>query len=284
MSEPRKVSSNGPDQFIRRERTFPFCGRLIALPTSSVMRPADSDLNLDNQVSIDFPGMPDSLELARSTNYNVLPNFLLPDGVHQYRHTEPLQIPFSFRLHYLDLEFCPQGALTLVKMAARLHSFVLPIKVGTGEVEISAQVEPEAAPSGHEASQERQAATAAGSLAVEQTGGEQVVAPVTCRLEIFLSSKDGIGVCCNGYVRDVNVKLNGPWLRGPGSGYNLPTSGDFSFTFIHRPGHGNSFNFKASQPGSQLGTQPQAYAGVVKAGLYNTRSLVKVASYRGFSQ
>lgn len=282
MAEARKVSTSGPDPDIRRQRTFPYCGRLIALPSSSVLRPSDSDLNLDNQVSIDFPSMPDTLELNRSTSYNVLPNFLLPDGVHQYKHTEPLLIPFSFRLHYLDREFCPQGALTLVMLTARLHSFTLPIKSGQGEVEISAQVQPEAAPSGHEASQERQAALAAGSLAVEQTGGEQVVAPVTCRLEIFLSSKDGLGVCCNGYVKDVSVKLNGPWLRGPGTGYNLPTSGDYSFTFVHRPGHGNSFSFKASEPGSQLGTQPQAYAGVVKAGLYNTRSLVKVANYRGF--
>jgi len=283
MAEPRKVSSSGPDQNLRRERSFPFCGRLIALPTSSVLRPADSDLNLDDQVSIDFPGMPDSIELNRSTNYFVLPNFLLPDGVHQYKHTEPLQIPFSFRLHAFDQEFCPQGALTLLKVAARLHAFVLPIKAGQGEVEVNAQVPPETSPSGHEASQERQAASSAGSLSIEQSGGEQVNAPVTCRLEIFLSAKDGIGICCNGYVRDVGVKLHGPWLRGPGTGYNLPSAGDFSFTFIHRPGHGNSFNFKSSDPGAQLGQQPQAYAGVVKAGLYNTRSLVKVANYRGFS-
>ena len=78
-------------------------------------------------VSFDFPSMPDVVELARSADYYVNYSPVMPDGMHQYRGTKPLEIPLAFKLHAMDRTFCPYGALTLLQLAARLHSFVLPL-------------------------------------------------------------------------------------------------------------------------------------------------------------
>ncbi len=101
--------------------------------------------------------------------------------------------------------------------------------------------------------------------------------PVTCRLELIFTDHDAPGIACIGYVREVSVKLNGPWLRGPGKSKNLPSSADFSFQFVHRPGHGNAFNVDTTD----FDLQPQAYAQTVQQNFYNTRHLVQVANYKG---
>jgi len=280
--KPLNLATKGPDSLIRRAKSFPTCGRLIAMPTTSSL-----DINLDNEVSIDFPAMPDSIELNRSANYTVHPNFFLPDGIHQYKHTEPLQIQISFRLHAFDQEFCPKGALTLLEVAARLHSFILPIHSGPGAVDISAQMPPAegatADTTTHMDSSEQRSAQAEGRPEVMEQGASNISAPVTCRLEVLLVDKESFAIAATGYLKEVSAKLQGPWLRGPGSAFNLPSAGDFSFTFVHRPGHGNSFNFKSTEAGSTLGQQPQAYAHTVKNKFYNTRSLA-VANYAGFDK
>lgn len=260
------------DITIRRPRSFPQCGRLIALPTSQSLD-VGAKLELTDAVSIDFPSMPDSIELNRSTDYAVLTNQILPDGVHQYKSTRPLEIPFSFRLHSFDNEYCPQGAFTLLMLAARLHSFVLPIDASGGEVSITASLTQKNA----EGNQIAAAQDPDGGLGYNAFGKEKVYFPVTCRLELIFTDFDSPGIACIGYVKEIGVKLNGPWLRGPNKSTNLPSSGDFSFVFVHRPGHGNAFNITSTK----LDLQPQAYANVVQEKLYNTRSLVQVANYRG---
>jgi hypothetical protein len=232
---------------------------------------------LIDQTSIDFPAMPDSIELARSADYQVLSNVILPDGVHQYKGTRPLEIPFSFRLHSFDEDFCPHGAYSLLQLSARLHSFILPIDTSGGKSSITAKAG--VPDSNTEGQQEAKAVAPDGGIGFAHIGGEKIFNPVTLRLELIFTGQTTPGIACTGYVREVNVKLNGPWLRGPGKSSNLPSSGDFSFIFVHRPGHGNRFNIDSKN----LDLQPQAYADTVKEKLYNTRSLVQVANYQGLN-
>lgn len=265
------------DATLRRPSSFPFSGRLIALPTSRSLAVGQS-LDLIDQISIDFPAMPDSIELARSAEYQVLSNVILPDGVHQYKGTRPMEIPFSFRLHSFDQEFCPHGAYSLLQVAARLHSFILPIDTTGGNVSITAKAG--VSGSNTESQQEAKAVTPDGGLGFVATDNKnKIFNPVTLRLELIFTGQTTPGIACTGYVREVNVKLNGPWMRGPGKSANLPSSGDFSFVFVHRPGHGNRFNINTTN----LDLQPQAYASTVKEKFYNTRSLVQVANYQGLN-
>jgi hypothetical protein len=115
------------------------------------------------------------------------------------------------------------------------------------------------------------------------TGASSVSNPVTCWLHLMFIDDNQPGISCIGYVKEVGVKLNGPWRRSASGGFNLPTSGDFSFTFVHRPGHGNSNIASQILGGLAIAQQPQAYANTVKDKLFNTRNLVVAANYRGFS-
>ena len=286
------------DPIIRRDDSL-LCGRLVALPTTSSalqVQQSATEQPFQNAVSIDFPAMPDTIELMRTTEYKVLSNWVLPDGVHQYMKTNPLEIPFSFRLHAEDSAYCPQGALTLLQLAARLHSFIMPISRGNRNTSVSAHPastvvladdtppqntpavpKPGAVDDGLQQSQ----ANSNASQQTAVTGATDVFNPVTCWLHLMFIDDDQPGISCIGYVKEVGVKLNGPWRRSQSGGFNLPTSGDFSFTFVHRPGHGNS-NFAQSVIPSSVALQPQAYANDIKDKLYNTRNLVVAANYTGF--
>lgn len=285
------------DLTIRRDGAL-LCGRLVAMPTTSSALKSQQDAMsdpFDQAVSIDFPAMPDTLELVRTAEYKVLANVTMPDGIHQYMKTNPLEIPFSFRLHADDRAFCKQGALTLLQLAARLHSFILPIGRGNANSDAPAQAQSTKAfvssPPSNKPSEpakgkpdDAQLQANAESSAEEQTaitGARDVFNPVTCWLHLIYIDDNMPGISCIGYVKEVGVKLNGPWRRGPNNSFNLPTSGDFSFTFVHRPGHGNS-NFAQTTVPSSISMQPQAYANDVKGRLFNTRSLVVAANYTGF--
>lgn len=263
------ISNDSP---IRREASFPYCGRLIALPTGRSLAVGDG-FDLSNELSIDFPAMPDSIDLMRSADYSVTVPVNLADGIHQFKGTKPMEIPFSFRLHSFDNQFCPKGALTLLQLAARLHSFLIPINTGDRSI-------PARAPSptsNTDADQDHRAASPDGGTDVIAMAGYRIAPPVTCRLEIIFTEQSGPGIACTGYVREVGVKLNGPWMRGPGKSANLPSSGDFSFVFVHHPGHGNA---TLGEPGDIFA---QAYADVVSDRLYNTRQLADIANYQGLA-
>lgn len=266
------------DATIRRPSSYPYSGRLIALPSSRSLAVGQT-LDLHDQISIDFPAMPDSIELTRSAEYTVLSNMILPDGVHQYKGTRPLEIPFSFRLHAFDEAFCPNGSYTLLQLAARLHSLILPIDTSGGKTTITAKA---GTTSGNtESEQEARAVAPDGGLGftADLAAKQNVFNPVTVLLQLIFTEQNSPGISAIGYIREVSVKLNGPWLRGPGKSSNLPSSGDFSFTFVHRPGHGNAFNLQSTD----FDLQPQAYANTVKERFYNTRSLVQVANYQGLN-
>ena len=106
----------------QRSQSTASCGRLIAME-SGCTQGFDPFTGTTDYLKINFPCMPDSIELARSAEYMVVPSQVMPDGLHQYKWTNPLVIPFSFKLHAFDEEFCPNGALSLLETVALLHSF-----------------------------------------------------------------------------------------------------------------------------------------------------------------
>jgi hypothetical protein len=178
--------------------------------------------------------------------------------------------------------------LTLLQLAARLHSFVLPISTfrrGTVIAALAEQTQPSA---GKPADAQLQAAASQEQVyAVTGASGSKqggIYNPVTCWLHLMWIGNKQPGISAVGYVREVKVKFNGPWLRGPNNSFNLPTSADFEFVFIHRPGHGNSQSFTSSQFPQSTSESGQAFADDVKDTFYNTRDLVHAVNYQGFAR
>lgn len=265
---------------------YPYGGRLIVLESG---RTTDYDpfSGLGSMVSINFPAMPDSIELARSVEYMVVNSPVMPDGIHQFKWTNPLTIPFSFKLHSFDKEYCPKGALSLLEAAALLHAMALPLsKSGKAtSVWVSAsQKNPAATPSNGSNEQAARAQATDSGYNITPQSESDFNPPVTLRLELLFTEEQAPGIVCTGYVKDVKVKLNGPWLRGKNRSYNLPTSADFEFTFVHVPGYGNNFSVQSTT--GQDAHMAQAFADDVKDKLYNTRELTLLSdrSYKGFAR
>jgi hypothetical protein len=278
---------------IRRERSWRHNGRLLVLSDSTLDTPWAP---VGNAFSIDFPAMPESIELARSAVYKVQANMVFPDGIHVYESTSPQEIPFSFKIHHGDHDYCQEGPLTLLKLAARLHSLVIPLGDSDEPVEVknnrpldpetgNPQTEAAPAPKG-----DANVGMGAGQATSAQQGGNATFTatastratdpPVVVRLELINAGIDAPGINCTGYVKDVKVTLLGPWLRGQGLLSNLPSAGEYSFTFVHLPGHGNYYSNPSKQAYATL--QAQAYAQFIRERLYNSRSLQTSAQYRGW--
>lgn len=281
------------DAKIRRDDDL-LCGRLVAMPSTtslSDLQSAQANQGFRNIISVDFPAMPDTIELARSADYAVNYNMVLPDGIHQYKGTKPMEIPLSFKLHFLDRQYCKQGALTLLQLAARLHSFILPISTFKRGTTVAPQYGPTNTQAGAGKGKDAQLQFDAAKeplYSVKAASGNKgsIYSPVTCWLHLMWTAEDQPGVSCVGYVKDVKVVFGGPWNRGPNKSFNLPTWAEYSFTFVHRPGHGNNVGFTdstATFPES-LAETPQTFADDAKDLLYNTRSLVYAANYQGFAK
>lgn len=219
-------------------------------------------------IVINFPVMPDTIELARRVNYtNMAANSpATPDGFHVYRSTEPLKIPIKFTAHSYDVEYTrDDGPVALLQIAARLHALTLPIMTSTskrGDFTVQQlQTEPTAPdkPAGP-GSQPVDGAAVAKTVAASNFFTQNVTAvnpndmqiyfPVPCILNILLAEWRGkveYGIYCSGFVEDVSVTLHGPWLQGrANSGHldglrNMPSYVDYAFTFVHQPGYTNNF-------------------------------------------
>lgn len=271
----------------------------LAANTSKATKYLKSDVdNFKDALSIEFPCMPETIELARSTEYNVNTNMFLPDGMHQYMLTRPLEIPFSFKLHFMS-DYCLNGARTLVDLASRLHSFTLPISTfKRGVVIKKSKVEStdnqDNLQSGKGQKSEAQVKAASNGSAgltyqaINNKGGN-IYPPVTCLLELMYIDANSPGIACIGYVKDVRVIFRGPWNRGPNKSFNLPTSAEYSFTFVHNPGHANALGTSTLGSGSTGAQAPatatSAFANDVLDKLYNTRSLTGLsAQYIGLEQ
>ena len=112
-----------------RNRVF---AQLRSWVLDSAMKPTSVDEGAGDIV-INFPAMPETIELARRANYtNMLANSpATPDGSHIYRSTDPLKIPIKFTAHSNDVEYTKEdGPVALLQIAARLHALTLPIMTG----------------------------------------------------------------------------------------------------------------------------------------------------------
>lgn len=241
---------------------------------------------LSTFVAINFPAMPESIELARSADYLVVNSQVMPDGIHQYKSTNPLNIPFSFSLHAFDKEYCPQGALSLMQTAALLESLNVPLSSAGTRTPLRvtvAQSQPATTPGGSTDAQVNRAQSADNPYSVTPESGTDFYPPVTLRLELIFIDEDKPGIVCTGYVKDVKARLKGPWLRGPGRSSNLPSSGEFEFTFVHVPGYGNNFSITANTAGTDA-SMAQAFADDIRTKMFNTSdlSLLSDRSYKGF--
>jgi hypothetical protein len=252
------------------------------------------------QVIINFPAMPDVIELARRANYNNMAanSPANPDGFHIYRSTDPLKIPISFSAHAFDVEYTGKdGPVALLQMAAGLHALTLPIVASALETTNST-----AFPNMKQAPDTTNNAPAA-KIGVATTGAtntepsftsrdfynanNQVTHfPVPCILDIMLARWGTVeyGIQCYGFVEDVSVKLKGPWLQGRAATdslddlRNMPSIAEYAFTFVHQPGYTNDYvgNRIGDRAASLLGLQAMA-ADVYKR-LYNQVELDKLSS------
>jgi hypothetical protein len=265
-------------------RGLQYRGKLVAMPsTSRILQGNDLWGSAEKKgLAIEFPAMPDSIELSRASEYTVATSPFTPDGLHQYMGTRPMEMPISFKLHAFDANYCQQGALTLLQIAARLHAFVLPITTER----VAALATTRTVTKGNKTDDETERTAQTGELAwkaygINSNSAANIYPPVTCWLHLIWADEGMPGISCVGYVKDVRVILHGPYLKGPGGSFNLPSAGDFSFTFVHRPGHNNSFGSDSTNTHAQVGAQVNAYATDVRDSFYNTRNLVYVANYKG---
>lgn len=265
-------------QNVQRRKNYPYVGQLIVLegPGDKPLPDTNYTGEYSSIVQINFPAMPDAIELARRANYTVRTSPAFPDGIHQYMGTDVLNIPISFDLHHADREYCPKGPYTLLQLAANLESLVLPFGSDKIQTEIGETEESERS----NAAVKEGAAEPTQELGGNVINGQELYPPPVCYLQLLMTDQNGPGIACRGYVNDVNVKLHGPFMRGPNQAFNLPTKGTFTFTFVHNPGHQNAF------PASRYSTVSvkQAYAQTVQRRLFNTRDLQVPANYRGFNE
>ena len=263
-----------PDQ-VKRQKSYPYCGRLIVLQSlgnRNILDTINSSENFGGFTAINFPAMPDSIDLERRAEYMVSTPIGFPDGIHMYKGTSVLEIPISFKLHAFDKEYCPQGSKTLLQVAADMESLVLPF--GNSKIPTSHGTEAEKgqAPAGNNSAVLQSAAE---PTKASYTPPQNIFPPATCYLELIVTERDSVGIACVGYVKQVRVKLSGPYMRGPGISQNLPTNGEFEFVFVHHPGHGNAWSANTAQSGI---TEQQAYAGIVRTNLFNTIQLMTNAN------
>ena len=271
-------------------------GRLVSLSSTNDGVADYLSSNRSNEASsstvIAFPSMPEVVELAREAEYRQTSAPYTPDGIHLYKKTNPLTIPISFSLHYQD-PFCSQGGLSLLLIAAKLHSLILPINNSADRSNIGVIVGnyyPSAAigatgsgkaPNTPEGSSAPPNTSTEESIAFNNNSGQaSTVFPPACLLDLIsVGDRNGApGIRCYGYVKSVNAKLKGPWMRGaveygPDGIRNVPTSADFSFVFVHAPGFSNYFGGTASSPFQLSGLS--AFAQDVLGNLYNTVPLTQ---------
>jgi hypothetical protein len=286
------VSNVGTDN-VKRDINYPACGRLIALESQGNRHGAQglgiNDLQNYFGLVINFPAMPDAIELVRRADYMVTNPIGFPDGIHMYKGTSVLEIPISFKLHAFDEKYCPNGVKTLLQIAANLQAFTLPFGDYTMATRWGIQPEKEkvttqpATQAGSKNAGEQASVlhNSADTFVTNYTPAQGIYPPVTCYLELILTELDSVGIACVGYVKEVKARLCGPFMRGQSLARNLPTHGEFEFIFVYHPGHGNNFIANQAQSGF---TEQQTYAQVVQTRLYNTiHLLTNSGNFKGFN-
>lgn len=246
--------------------------------TNSIL---DGVNEVDGQIVINFPCMPDQIELARTANFtNVTKTPNRPDGYHTYVNTEPLKIPLTFRLSAYD-DYCDprHGPLVLLAMAAKLHALCMPIAASLSAQSTAPSTSGAPTIGGSEQAQKAPPFTAGYSPEKNPFAW-----PPACNLDIMMAQVGGgsgqtaatnngvsMGINCNGFIMDVRVVFSGPWLQGSfkdAGTRNLPTMAEFSFTFVHQPGYTNAISKQAGKDVNIYTTARDIYNR-----LYNTADL-----------
>lgn len=234
-----------------------------------------TDFENSDQVVINFPNLPDEIALDRDSEWSVKANQLMPDGFHVYQHTNPLQIPFTFKLHAFD-DYAVNGPETILQIAAGLHALTLPILTGRRTSLGNRTTTSSSLQNGTSVSQEQNHETSTDDPvdSVSRDRSQQIYFPPACVLDIMVGSggPSGLGIHAVGYVRSVSVVLKGPWLSSGNDSVNrnLPSAAEFKFVFVHVPGYSNDVNaLNAMQSVPQLGAK------FAKNSLYNSVSLTK---------
>lgn len=221
-------------------------------------------------LTLNFPCMPDVLELSRESTYDVQSSPLHPDGIiHIYKSTSPMVVPITFKLHAQDDRYC-NGPLDLLFVAAMLQAFTLPMAYG-GTVGLN--LTPASPDSNGFFALGSEAVFAGNQASSLAGGGVPPRYPPVCILDLVsttnatgpegpvnpvgptgkqgsLGSQPSPGIRMVGYVRSASAKLMGPWLQVQGGGFgdrNLPSRAEFTFSFVHAPNYRNSFELSAAQ-------------------------------------
>ncbi len=241
---------------------------------------------LDGQLRINFPAMPETLTLARQANYENLRSPAAPDGFHWYRNTEPLAIPVKFSLAGFDRDYCrDDGPYALLDIAAKLHAMTMPIVPATSNSTKAAPAVNQVTVNANEARLKSEATTGSTTAQPSQatSGGVQIDSsqvtgliffPPACVLSIILAEMPGrdskLGIQCVGFVSSVDVTFHGPWLQsGSARGaaiVNMPSRADFEFKFTHQPNYTNTFMAGGN---NQRGNVYTTTAEMVRGRLYN---------------
>lgn len=281
------ITSGQISSFKRPHGSF---GRLIRKPAASGYNPG---VNGVQPLTLYFPAMPESIDLDRSADYFIENNIIFPDGFHVYTKTNPLPIPISFKLHAMDPVYCAKnGAMTLLQVAAFLHSALLPVPQTSqsGVAQQYATASPVAAQSTGAPAPvlNDQTSTQIGAATVDQT--QQVFSstfassfygPPAFQLQVIFAGNGNPGINATGYIKDVRVKLKEPWLQGRNGAFNLPTSADYEFTFMHVPGYTDIYSNDKSTTTSAANILVQAYSDTVLNQLFNTQGLTTAANGQG---
>lgn len=285
----------------RRRNTYAV---LRSLTNATVERDVLGGIDSTSEsIVINFPAMPDTIELSRRANYyNAVTSPVTPDGFHVYQSTDPLSIPVSFSLNAFDEEYCRPdiGPVMLLSIAAKLHALAMPIAASdaTREQQLAEVRERPGVANGASESANRQAQgwqIGTGSFATPNIN--KFYFPPACALQIIfaqLGSSQGqtrfsngirpLGINCVGFISEVRVVFKGPWLQGSfGSdgARNMPSSATYSFTFVHQPGYTNNV---LGQDFTRGGTAPRLISTTaldIYRRLYNTIDISNNVSYAG---
>jgi len=232
--------------------------------------------------------MPETIELAREATYLMNNSMVFPDGLPMYQRTDSLRIPLKFKLSAMDEEYNVRGPATLLHIAAQLQSLTLPLFAGSVRIQVAGVPAGDPIDPKLEGTVRAQAFSdqaiknlTGGTLATAVVGSVEeaakrindnlgeMVFPAACVLDLMSTQGDlrnwAPGIRCRGFIERVSILMSGPWLSGKADGpRNLPSSAEYSFTFVHAPNYVNAWSKAKAY------TPVQALAPDVMGLLYNT--------------
>lgn len=210
-----------------------------------------------SRIIINFPAMPELLELARSAVYrNFSESPITPDGYHIYQHTEPMEVPIRFSISARDDDYCNgDGPLALLQTAASLQALQNPIRTGSQSANLglgsAASVADNSQGNFTESQLQNGSSVGVGNTGVtlsSTTATAPFLFPPACCMNIILASWNGrqLALQMTGFVRRVGTTFRGPWLQGKfqsggGGLQNMPSFLDCDFVFVNQPGYSNNF-------------------------------------------